>query len=374
MNDLKRYYIELNEEHISLISKLNISKLEKKNGKISFNIDHDSFVSLQKSLPQLTYRDRYKTKIKYLFTRRIISIIGIFLLIIILINQSFTITQVEFIDKDLYDEKVLSYLDYFYRKIGPFKYLNASISDINHQLRKEFFEYEWIGLKKEGTFLYIDIKKLDVKDHQFIDDGRVGDLIASKDAIVRYYYAQKGVLLVQELQSVSAGEILITGNVKVHNNELKYIKPIGFVVGEVLEYYNYSIPKEEIFQTKTGRFEERNIFYIGKKDIIKTGKDYHFEDYSENIDTIFNFFNLLKLNKVSKTEQVITINTYTKQEAIEYAKTLVERDFNSKKTNEFERIVFIELMKVIEGNNKYEIMLIVKKLENIAVFQEVNIQ
>lgn len=374
MNDFKRYYVELEEEQLSHLSKLKISKIRKKDGKISFNVNHDSFVLLQKNISNLTYQDRYKSKIRFLLTRRIVSIIGVLLLIVLLINQSLTITKVDFIDKDLYDEDVLLFIENHFRKIGPFKYLNSSISDINHQLRKEFFEYEWVGIKKEGTFLYIDIKKLSVKDHQFIDDGRVGNLVASKDAIVRYYYAQKGVVLVRELQAVSAGDVLITGNLKIHNDAQKYIKPIGFIVGEVLEYYNFSIPKEEIFQTKTGRYEERNIFYLAKKEIIKTGKDYHFEDYFESVETTFNFLNLFKLKKVSKAEQIITTNSYNKQEAIDYAKTLVERDFSSKKTNEYERIIFIELMKVIEGNNNYEIMLIAKKLENIAVFQEVNIE
>lgn len=372
MNDLKRYYVELDENDLPYISKLSISKVRKKDGKISFNIESDSFNELQKQLPNLKFRDRYLTKFKYLFTRRIVSIIGIVFLLIVLINQSFTITRVEFIDKDLYNEEVLLYLDNYYRRIGPFRYLNESISNINHQLRKEFFEYEWISLKKEGTFLYIDLKKLDVKDHQFIDDGRVGDLVASRDAIIRFYYAQKGVVLVQELQAVSAGEILITGNLKVHNNESKYIKPIGFVVGEVLEYYNFSIPKEEVFQIKTGRLEERTIVSIGKKEIIKTNKDYNFEDYTEDRKQTFNFFNLIKITKVYKYEQTITSNSYTKEEALEYSKTLIQRDFNSKKINDYERIVFIELMKVIEGHNSYEIMLIAKKLENIAVFQEIN--
>jgi len=367
----KRYFIKINSQHLSLLNKLNISGLHNDGQHITFYTDSTGFNFLCNQDVEFEYQDKLLTKAKFLFTRRIVSIIGIILLIVLLINQSFTITKYQFINPEYYNQDVIIFLDKYTKKVGPFRYLTASLSEINYQLRTEFFEYEWIGLKREGTILYIDIKKIDLKIPDDEDSSQVGDLVASKDAIVRYFYAQKGVVLVRELQAVSKGEVLITGNLLIHNEQTKYIRPKGFVIGEVLEDYYFSIPKEEIIEEKTGRLIEKKKITILNKKILSKKDPIDFKDYILIEKDIFKIGRLLKISNQSYYETSRITNYYTKEEAIEYAKSLVIKEFNLKKTTDYEKIIFIEVLKVIEGNNSYEIKLLVKKYENICVFREV---
>jgi len=178
-------------------------------------------------------------------------------------------------------------------------------------------------------------------------------------------------VLVRELQAVSKGEVLITGNLLIHNEQTKYIRPKGFVIGEVLEDYYFSIPKEEIIEEKTGRLIEKKKITILNKKILSKKDPIDFKDYILIEKDIFKIGRLLKISNQSYYETSRITNYYTKEEAIEYAKSLVIKEFNLKKTTDYEKIIFIEVLKVIEGNNSYEIKLLVKKYENICVFREV---
>lgn len=373
MSDYKRYWVKLPSQHIRLISKLNISKLKNDGENLVFYTDSEGINKLQSLEIEFESRDLFVSKIKYLFTKRLISVISVILLIVLLINQSFTITKYEFVNPENYDPNVIIFLEKNFYNIGPFRYLKKSISEINYELRTEFFEYEWIGLRKEGTVLYIDIKKIDVKIIEPEDNTIVGDLVASKDAIVRYFIAQKGVVLVRELQAVEKGEVLITGNLLIHNEQVKYIRPKGFVVGEVIESYHFTIPKVEVKEEKSGRLIERNKLLIFNKGLLTKKDEINFKEYILIENEKFKLGKIIKFINQTYYETIKTVNYYTKEEALEYAKSLIVRDFNAKKTTKYEKIIFIEILCVIEGKDNYEIMLLAKKLENIAVFQEVKV-
>ena len=106
---------------------------------------------------------------------------------------------------------------------------------------------------------------------------------------------------------------------------------------------------------------------LTKKDEI------NFKEYILIENEKFKLGKIIKFINQTYYETIKTVNYYTKEEALEYAKSLIVRDFNAKKTTKYEKIIFIEILRVIEGKDNYEIMLLAKKLENIAVFQEVKV-
>ncbi|HEY8444560.1 MAG TPA: sporulation protein YqfD [Bacilli bacterium] len=359
---MKEYKVYTSSANLSKINKKNISHLRKNNERISFYTDEKSLKKLLEELEDIEYYNVIHKKVRYILRKHLITIISLFIIVILLINQSISVREIRFINYNTYNEDVEEFLMQKLKKRGPFYYLNDDLNDINHELKTIFYQYEWISVKKNGAYLEVDIKKLDKFDEPDADDGTPGDYFASKDAIIKLYHVKKGVVLIRESQSVSKGDLLITGNLKYWIDGEEYIRPKGIVIGEVLEYQEVKVKKKKELEMKTGKIESKNVISLFGYQFKRSPS---FQNYEEKEKVKFNLSNVITFKKMYFYQKDIITITYTKEEAIAYAKSLIEKDFNP---GLHEEIKFIELLETIEDKEYYHFRFIVKKYENIAQF------
>jgi len=363
MNKLNKYLCYTSKTNLEYLSKLKIKNLKVIDEKLEFVCGQETYENLSK-LIQIEAIEIGKNKLINLLRKNLITIIGIILIVLALINLDKSVTHIKFSDPDTYNQEVVDYLNKYLKKVGPFYYLKDNLSNINLDLRKTFYYYEWIGIRKNGSFLYLDISEL--KNDEIIDDKRIGSYYAEYDGIVKKYHIEKGIVLVQEEQYVAKGEKLISGQIPKYGGGFENVRAKGYVIAEVLRYNEFRFPKETIEIKKTGKFIKiREIYLFGKR--ISRNKN-PFAKYDVNTNTKINFFNILKVNEVEYYEVKAIKNELTMDDAVKYAKSLVEKEFRMKKVSEFEKIIFNDLVKIELIDNIYYVKLITKTHQNIAKF------
>lgn len=364
MNKLKKYHCYTSINNLESLSKYKVSNVKVIDEQISFYCDKANYNELVKTITLEEKEIRY-SKLVNILKKHLITILGLLLITIALINQSNSIVGVRFTNTDTYNEEILNYLNKYYKTVGPFHYLNEDLTTINTDLRKTFYQYEWIGVSKNGSYLYLDIKE--INNPSFENDPRSGSYYAKYDGIVKRYHLEKGIVLVQEEQYVAKGEKIISGAIPYQNQEIEYIRAKGYVIAEVLQYKEFRFPKTQLKIERTGKMIPAGELYIFNKRIGNNKNT--FSEFVIEENNVFNLFNIIKKKDVYYYETKNIKNVLSEEDAINYAKSLVEKEFRAQKVNPFEKIIFNELVKIeVEDNDYYYIKLIVKTYQNIAEF------
>ncbi|MCK9536977.1 MAG: sporulation protein YqfD [Bacilli bacterium] len=359
---MRRYYVKCGQENIRRLSHLNIKNIKKSEGYFAFYADRKSIEQI-KDFPNTEYYDRFRYAVKAIIKKHLIAIIGCLLIVIALVNQNISVAAVRFTDSDTYDEAVLEYLEKYYRRIGPFCYLNANLTDINYDLRSTFYHYEWIGVRKSGAVLYLDIKKL--INPPRLEDPTPGALYAETEGIIKKYHVEKGTVVIHEEQYVRPGDLLISGEVVHYNNEIEPVRAKGYVIAEVLKYHDYTVPKTTTDLIRTGKLEIVKAYILCGRQINKTPSQ--FENYVVEAGAAKGG-KLFQIKTFYRYELKEVTTVYTEEEAVEYSKSLVYKAFRADKTVDKERIVFIKHVRTEQDKDYYYIRLIVKSYQNIARF------
>lgn len=362
---MKRYYITTSIANLAFLNKLKIKKLQINDAQVGFYTDKESYLKLKDQI-EIKVQDIHQEKFLIILKKHLITIIGCLLIILALINQSISVVAVRFTYEDTYNPEIVDYLEQYYHKVGPFRYLNDNLTNINYNLRSEFYQYEWIGLRKVGSFLYIDIKQ--INNPPKVDEQAPGSYYARYNGIVKKYHIEKGVVVVQEEQYVSKGELLISGKITHYNNEIENTRAIGYVIAEVLQYKDYQIPKYRTDIERTGKIEKINQYSLFGKTIGK--KSITFSHYESAEILNYSILNILQKKTLYAYEIASVSKNYTGDEAILYAKSLVYKEFINQKVNKFEKIIYDNLVKIEEDDEYFYIRLIVKTYQNIAEFKE----
>lgn len=363
MNKLNKYLCYTDKNNLKSLSKAKIKNLKVVEDKLRFECGKEELDVLSKKF-EIEAIEIGKNKLINLLKKHLITIIGCLLICLALINLNHSITHIKFTDPDTYNQEVVDYLNKYLKKVGPFSYLTDNLSNINLDLRKTFYHYEWIGIRKNGSYLYLDIKE--ITNENYDNDPRIGSYYAEFDGIVKKYHVEKGVILIQEEQYVAKGEKLISGQIPKYGGSFDYVRAKGYVIAEVLKYNEFRFPKSQNIKQKSGKIIIANeLFLFGKK--ISRNKN-NFLEYSKDEREVFNFFNIFKVINVTYYE-VKTVNvSLNEEEAINYAKSLVEKEFRKNKVNEYEKIIYNDLVKIELDNNMYYVKLITKTYQNIAKF------
>lgn len=359
---MKEFKAKIPKDESSKLSKKNIANIKIKDNDLHFYTNDKSIKELIKEIETIEYEDILKKRLKAFIKKHVISLIAIFIIILLLINQSIAVKEIRFINYNTYDSEVETFVIERLKKVGPFYYLDDTLNNINFKIKSEFYDYEWISVSKKGAYLDVDIKKQKVPRFVDADNGEVGDYVASRDAVIKVYYVKKGIVFIVESQTVNQGDLLVSGNLKYHLNEVEYIKPQAIIIGEVLEYQNIRVKKNITRADRNGKISiKRHLSLFNKKMFSKPP----YEEYEEHQQEAINVFDFLKIYNTIYYE-VETINIeYNYDDALTYAKSLIRKEFNA---GMYEKIIFIELISFIEDKDYYDFKFIVKKHENIALF------
>lgn len=360
-----KYLVEMSLNDLDSINHLSINDLEIFDQKITFKTDQKSLNIIKNKFEYVYFQNICKIKFKNVISKYLITIIGslIFILFIGIISR--TITEIKFLDELTYDEEVMSFVLEKLDKKGPFRFLNTNLNTIDSDLKKTFYHYEWIGISKKGTILLIEIEPsfLDPKKE---NENLSGSLYAKKDAIIKRYHVEKGIVMIQEEQYVNKGDLLISGDIIHYDNSIEQIHPSGYVIGEVLEYYDYTIKKKEIKTIRNGKIYYEDYFYLKEKILGK--EDILFDIYDEETIELNNYLNLVSKKRKYYYQKESIINEYDLNSAVDFAISLIYKEFLIRKTNKYENIKYIKLARKNEDSENYYLKFVVKSEESIAEF------
>lgn len=200
-------------------------------------------------------------------------------------------------------------------------------SQIAAHIRQQFPDIVWVAARIDGTCLVIQVKENEdsyreaSKENDHLDSW---DLTAQKDGVVRSIITRTGTPLVQAGQICKKGDILVTGQIEILNNDAQvqryeYVKADADIMMETTYAYYHEFPLKHQEKHYTG--EEKNYYAIR---ILE--RNFSLGSPSEKSKDIYHFsyplyltdsFRLpVSFEKIQTFPYTLTEEIYTKKEAI----------------------------------------------------------
>lgn len=306
--------------------------------------------------------------------RHLSIIIGLFILIVFLYIQTFSVRAIRFSSETKDNERIEKLIRKYFKDYYIFEVFSGNIQELNYELRKEFSHFEWISVDKKGTVLYVKVLEPSIINKQIQTVEGYGDLIAKKDGIIKMYQIRHGLPLVTYNQFVRKGELLVTGNLRYnyHDESAFYVPSEGVVYAEVWETVNVTVPKQLIETSYTGRIKTKKVLYLFGFQITIKEVDSLYEKYDteEKLDVIsvMKYKIPIGWKKIHYLEKSDIISIYDEDTSLTYAESKIRHDLLSK-FKEGEKILTINLVKQSEDEENYYYTFFVQTYEDIAIFQ-----
>ncbi|MCL2873834.1 MAG: sporulation protein YqfD [Defluviitaleaceae bacterium] len=171
--------------------------------------------------------------------------------------------------------------------VGAFKN-QISPNDIENILLEEFDDISWVNIHIRGTRAHITLTEILPKP-EVIDRGIPTNVIASKSGVITRIATSAGTPLRNVGDLVQVGEILVSGEVIVKQDESGEIINFVHAESEVWARVNYEInfllPYEYIEKQFTGRTRRTHDFIIFGKKISLINIDNYYTNYDRITST-----------------------------------------------------------------------------------------
>lgn len=357
---MSRYSVKCDKKYLDYISKKKIKNLELDNDLLVFecnNIKEFSEIEL------FEVTDLLSLKLNKIIKEYLITFIGFLLLILMLIPVTKTVTEIKFVNDETYNEDVYDYVEGRLKKVWVFAFLDEDIVEINKDIRSVFYDYQWINIEKDGTKVLINISDDDTLINEEIVE-KPKSLYSKYDSIVEGYFVEKGTINVKVGHSVSKGDLLIDGHIKLYNEKQEEVAAKGYVYGKVVEDKEIVVLKKEEKIERTGKVETHNIYVLfGNSLNDPTPK---FDNYETEYADLYTFGSSIIVRKVTYYEISTITNLYSKNDAVEYGKSMLEKEFKDNKKYEFEEIIAIKILSIDENEYDYKITYQMQSLKDLC--------
>lgn len=309
-------------------------------------------------------------KIKKIIDINKVLISFIFLGLAILILLSNIIFKVEIIhnDKDLREllTKELSNYDIEPKK---FKKNFNQIEKIKKEILEKYRDkIEWLEIENIGTKYIVKVEERKIIDIK--EDYTKKNVIATKSAIIKKVFARDGVILKNIDEYVNAGDVVISGEIKLNDIVKETIKAEGEIFGEV--WYNIKVEYPYIYSEKKVTGNTKDIFAINF-----LNKSYGLFDFNKYKDKITEEKVLLKhlflpISFVKQKQREVSIIEYvlTEEEVLEQA-LKKGREQMEAKLDEDEYIISEKQLKVNIKESIIVVDIFYAVYENITGYAEI---
>lgn len=230
----------------------------------------------------------------------------------------------------LSSDTILSWLESEHQSYGT-KKKDINCSTLEAKLRNTFHNIAWTSVKIEGTKLTVDItESLPIDKQAVLPSEGAWDIVSNEKAVITKICTRSGKPLVEKGDSVSAGAILVLGELEILNDSgevsnYQYVVSDADIYGCVRRPYQKKIPRVYQKKIRTGRHTTSYILKIGKWNLPFQFKKDHFTA----CDTIYDDRQLrllgewylpIHLIRSDRQEYYYEEQKYTKQEITELAK------------------------------------------------------
>ena len=236
-------------------------------------------------------------------------------------------------------------------------------------LEKNKDTLEWLEIIREGTKYTIRVEERIINNKP--KDNKIYNIVASKNAVIKNIYAESGEKVRSINTYVKKGDIIISSDITLPNNEKISKTASGKVQGEVCYSINIEDPYQYHEIKYTGNKKKVLVLNLLNKRI--SFFDFHkYKTFNRNIKYIFNN-NITPISLIYEDEyetniinEVYDYNT-AKEKAITKAKDKILKKYPNIKD-----ITNIKIIKEEDKKNKISLNLFVTCLEDITEYQEVN--
>lgn len=228
---------------------------------------------------------------------------------------------------------------------------------------------EWLEIIREGTKYTIRVEERIINNKP--KDNKIYNIVASKNAVIKNIYAESGEKIRSINTYVKKGDIIISSDITLPNNEKISKTASGKVQGEVWYNINIEYPYQYHEIKYTGNKKKVLVLNLLNKRI--SFFDFHkYKTFNRNIKYIFNN-NMTPISLIYEDEyetniinEVYDYNT-AKEKAITKAKEKILEKYPNIKD-----ITNIKIIKEEDKKNKISLNLFVTCLEDITEYQEVD--
>lgn len=157
--------------------------------------------------------------------RRKAFLLGIFLCIFIVALLSGRIWNIEFSGNHMYtNDTLLKFLDENNIRSGMLR-SDVDCFEIVKSLRRQYEDIVWVSASINGTKLKIQIKENEdsFQNERSSEQKAPMDIVADTDATVTEIITRKGIPLVSPGQKIKKGDILVSGQVPVKNDQQEIV-------------------------------------------------------------------------------------------------------------------------------------------------------
>lgn len=228
---------------------------------------------------------------------------------------------------------------------------------------------EWLEIIREGTKYTIRVEERIINNKP--KDNKIYNIVASKNAVIKNIYAESGEKVRSINTYVKKGDIIISSDITLPNNEKIPKTASGKVQGEVWYNINIEYPYQYHEIKYTGNKKKVLVLNLLNKRI--SFFDFHkYKTFNRNIKYIFNN-NITPISLIYEDEYETNIinEVYDYNTAREKAITKAKDKILEKYPN-IKDITDIKIIKEEDKKNKISLNLFVTCLEDITEYQEVD--
>ena len=228
---------------------------------------------------------------------------------------------------------------------------------------------EWLEIIREGTKYTIRVEERIINNKP--KDNKIYNIVASKNAVIKNIYAESGEKIRSINTYVKKGDIIISSDITLPNNEKISKTASGKVQGEVWYNINIEYPYQYHEMKYTGNKKKVLVLNLLNKRI--SFFDFHkYKTFNRNIKYIFNN-NITPISLIYEDEYETNIinEVYDYNTAREKAITKAKEKILEKYPN-IKDITNIKIIKEEDKKNKISLNLFVTCLEDITEYQEVD--
>lgn len=228
---------------------------------------------------------------------------------------------------------------------------------------------EWLEIIREGTKYTIRVEERIINNKP--KDNKIYNIVASKNAVIKNIYAESGEKTISINTYVKKGDIIISSDITLPNNEKISKTASGKVQGEVWYNINIEYPYQYHEIKYTGNKKKVLVLNLLNKRI--SFFDFHkYKTFNRNIKYIFNN-NITPVSLIYEDEYETNIinEVYDYNTAREKAITKAKEKILEKYPN-IKEITNIKIINEEDKKNKISLNLFVTCLEDITEYQEVD--
>lgn len=349
-------------DFFKLHSRIAVKNLEIKDDYARFEVELGSFNIIKDSGYKYILNDSFRIKLISFIKAYYLLLIGILFLFSILYINSYRINNIVFSEETPINSKIENKIKMSYKKLFFYNFSTIDCAKLSKELRGMYCEYPYINIVNKNNNIYVEIKRKNNEEYLF-NDFTGKNIIAKKDGIIERCIVYSGKSDIKKNEYVRKNDILINGSLNNYS-----VSPCGLVLAYTYEKVTINVDKSVRNEITTNNKQSFNRLYLFNE-FFNIGRKYNFDNYEENINEIFNFYDIFSIQRIEEAEKNVIIKENTEDDAIEYAKKQALSDFEGSKTIDDEKIVDVALYEIEKHTDYYSISLILKKLESIGVLQ-----